>query len=327
MQSAVCALTLLAGIVGAGFASGREIVRFFSSHGAAAAAAVVSAAAALLFFFLRLCAKMEKENADGVFSLCRARFGKRLGTLCGALFFLLSAVTAGAMLAACAELCALVLPLRHAYGIGMAASLFLGLFLARRGAKGLALAGAALLCLLPLLLLRLLFLPAGEACFLPAMTPDLPVRAVADGVSYAALNAALLLGAQPVLLSVPARTRKRGVMIFSALFTVLLSLSCAVCLRHAQAIALHPMPFVYLSRRLGGGYVLVAVCMYAAALSTLCTLCTGLMGMIKRTSLASAVICGAVILAFSRIGFGALVQSAYPVLGAVCAGLLILLCA
>jgi len=326
MQSAICALTLLSGIVGAGFASGREIVRFFSSHGPAAAAAVASAAIALLFFFLRLCRKLESEQANGVFSLCRARFGAQLGALCGGLFFLLSAVTAGAMLAACAELCALVLPLRHAYGIGLAASLLLALFLARRGAKGLALAGAALLCLLPMLLLRLLLLPAGEACFLPAMTPDLPVRAVSDGVSYAALNAALLFGAQPVLLSLPARTRKRGVLLFSALFAALLALSCAVCLRHAQITAVHPMPFVELSRQLGAGYLLVALCMYVSALSTLAALCAGLGGMLPFSPPVSDVLCGAVILALSRAGFGPLVQSAYPVLGAVCAGLLILLC-
>ena len=326
MPSAVCALTLLAGIVGAGFASGREIVRFFSSHGAAAAAAVACAAGALPFFFLRLLSRMDQEQADGVFSLCRARFGARTGALCGALFFLLSAVTAGAMLAACAELCALVFPIRHAYGVGLGASLCLALFLAQRGAKGLALAGAALLCLLPLLLLRLLFLPVGEACFLPAMTPDLPVRAVTDGVSYAALNAALLLGAQPVLLSMPTRTRKRGVLLFTLLFGALLSLACAVCLRHAQTIALQPMPFVSLSQRLGGGYWLVAGCMYAAALSTLASLCTGLIGMLPCSQPASVFLCGAVVLALSQAGFGALVQSAYPVLGAVCAGLLLLLC-
>ncbi|MBR5286974.1 MAG: hypothetical protein IKU34_00085, partial [Clostridia bacterium] len=126
MQSAVYALTLLAGVVGAGFASGREIVRFFSSHGHAAPAAVLSAGGAMLFFFLRLNARMEQTQEGGVFSLCGARFGSRAGMLCAALFFLLGAVTSGAMLAACAELCALVFPLRHAYALGLAASLFLG---------------------------------------------------------------------------------------------------------------------------------------------------------------------------------------------------------
>ncbi|MBR5288797.1 MAG: hypothetical protein IKU34_09465, partial [Clostridia bacterium] len=191
---------------------------------------------------------------------------------------------------------------------------------------GLALAGGALVLLLPVLLVRLALLPAGEACFLPAMAPDLPVRAVTDGFSYAALNAAMLLGTQPALLTLSAHARKRGVYLFCGLFLSLLALACAVCLRHAQHAALQPMPFVALSRSLGGGYLLVAACMYASALSTLSALAAGMMGMLPFSPAASTAVTGALVFALSRAGFGALVQSAYPVLGAVCAGLLILLC-
>lgn len=327
MQTAICALTLLSGVIGAGFASGREIVRFFSIHGYAGAAAVVCASCALVFFFLRLCAKLAREDSSSAQMLCRVRFGARVGGVCTALFFLLFCVTAGAMLAACAEIAALVLPVRHAYALGMAVSLLLALALSRRGARGLALSGAALTLLLPVLLVRLLLLDRGEACFLPAMTPDLPVRAAADGVSYAALNAAMLLGAAPALLEMDARSRRRGVLLFGALFALLLSLGCAVCLRHAPTALSHPMPFLALSRRLGaGGYLLIAACLFAAALSTLCAMLAGMMGMLPFPGALRAAVSGMFALAFARLGFGALVQSAYPVLGAVCAGLLILLC-
>ena len=230
MQIVSCALALLAGVVGAGFASGREVSRFFAGHGKAAPAAVLLASGSLLFFFLRLCEKMERLGAKDAVSLCRARFGKQLGTLCAGLFFLLSAVTAGAMLAACAELCALVLPLRHAYGIGMGAALFLSLLLTLKKTRGLAAAGAALCALLPVLLMRLYCIHGGEACFYPAMAPDLPVRALADGVSYAALNAALLLGTAPMLLSLQKPMRTRAVLLFSLCFSLLLCLACAVCI-------------------------------------------------------------------------------------------------
>lgn len=326
MSIAICALTLLAGTVGAGFASGREIVRFFASHGGAAWAAVSSTCAALPFFFLRLCSRMDAAKVGGVFSLCRARFGERVGAVCGALFFLLSAVTAGAMLAACAELGALLLPLRHAYALTLAVSLLLALCLARRGMKGLAFSGATLLALLPVLLLRLLALPVGEACFLPAMTPDLPVRAVSDGISYAALNASLLLGASPLLLSLPKEKRTRGVFLFCLVFASLLALGCAVCLRHMPTVSGHPMPFVELSRQLSGVYLLLAACMYAAALSTLAAMVSALLGMLPLAPLPAALVIGSLLVALALVGFGAIVQSAYPVLGAVCAGLLILLC-
>ena len=180
--------------------------------------------------------------------------------------------------------------------------------------------------LLPVLFLHLLFLEPGEACFLPAMTPDLPVRAAADGVSYAALNAAMLLGTTPLLLDLNRRERTRGVWLFGALFALLLSLGCAVCLRHIQIAAGHPMPFLALSRRLGGGYLLIAACLYASALSTLCAMLSGMMHMLPLHGTLGAICAAALTLFFARLGFSALVQSAYPVLGAVCAGLLILLC-
>ena len=63
MQIVSCALALLAGVVGAGFASGREVSRFFAGHGKAAPAAVLLASGSLLFFFLRLCEKMERLGA------------------------------------------------------------------------------------------------------------------------------------------------------------------------------------------------------------------------------------------------------------------------
>ena len=308
MQIVSCALALLAGVVGAGFASGREVSRFFAGHGKAAPAAVLLASGSLLFFFLRLCEKMERLGAKDAVSLCRARFGKQLGTLCAGLFFLLSAVTAGAMLAACAELCALVLPLRHAYGIGMGAALFLSLLLTPKKTRGLAAAGAALCALLPVLLMRLY-------C----------IHALADGVSYAALNAALLLGTAPMLLSLQKPMRTRAVLLFSLCFSLLLCLACAVCMKHRQIALSHPMPFLALSMQLGA-YLPFALCMYAAAFSTLLALESGMRSMLPlKTAPALFVVC-AVCLFFARMGFASLIQSAYPVLGAVCAGLLLLLC-
>ena len=111
----------------------------------------------------------------GVFPL--ARFGARGGGVCTALFCLLSAVTGGAMLAACAELSALVWPIRPAYAAGFFITLPLAVWLAAHGARGLAAVGGALCALTPVLLVRLLCLPEGEACFFPAGPPDRVLRA------------------------------------------------------------------------------------------------------------------------------------------------------
>ncbi|MBQ2991151.1 MAG: hypothetical protein IJD60_07655 [Clostridia bacterium] len=322
-----CALALLSGVIGAGFASGREIVCFFAGHGRAAGAAVVCALLTLHILFLCLPAALERSGCTSLPSLCRVRFGRRLGALCGGLFFALFALTGGAMLAACAELCALTFPFRHAYGAGLALSLLFASLLSLRGAAGLALPGAALCAVLPALLISLLALPAGEACFLPAMTPGLPVRAALDGAAYSALNAAMLGGSLPLLLSLSREKRRQAVTLFSVLFGALLTLGMLVCRRHLPSVFAQPLPFVALSRRLGlTGYFLCAAAMYAAAFSTLTTMLLGLTRMLPLPRPGGCALCALVCLCAAQIGFGPLIESGYPVLGALCAGLMLLLC-
>lgn len=322
MSALSCALALLSGAIGAGFASGREIVRFFARHGAAAGASVALSLLVLCTLFLRLPAQMERFGCRTLPALCRLRFGRRLGQLCALLFVLLFAVTGGAMLCACAELCALTLPVLFAYPFGMILTLLAGAAFSACGLCGLALPGALLAVLLPVMLVLLFLLPRGEACFLPAMAPDVPVQAALDGTAYGALNAALLAGVLPLLAPLSPRLRRRAVFVFSALFGVLLALGTLVCRRHFAAVLHQPLPFVWLSRRLGvGGYGLLAVCLYAAALSTLCAMLSSLRAAGVRASLAAA-LC----LLCALPGFDALIAHAYPALGALCAGLLLLLC-
>ena len=319
MDILCCALALLGGVIGAGFASGREIVRFFAAHGAMGFIAVAFALAALLALFALLPIHLAAEGQTGLSGLCRARFGARVGGVCGALFFLLSAVTGGAMLAACAELSALVWPIRHAYALGFAVTAVLAALLCAFETRGLAVVGGALCGLLPILLIRLLLLPPGEACFLPEGPPDAVLRAALDGTLYAALN---------MLLTLSARRRLACAALVVLLFGGMLTLGMLVCQRQMQSVLMQPLPFVWLSRGLGaGGYLLVALCLYAAALSTLCAMLCAMTNLLPRflaryaRLTISALLCAALAL----MGFGRIVQSGYPILGALCAALLVLL--
>lgn len=324
------ALGLLGGVIGAGFASGREILRFFAAHGKSAPAAVLCALFSLAFFFLRLCRQMEFSGCAALPALCRLRFGKKLGSLCAALFFVLCAVTGGAMLSAMGETGALLFPLRPAYALTIAAALVLGMLLSRFQMGGAALPGALLCLLLPALLLPLLEPTGAEACFLPAMAPDLPVRPLMDGVAYGALNAAMLCPMLPMLLRLPPRRRRQAVGAFSLLFGLLLFLAVSVCRRHMAEIFMQPLPFVFLSRRLGhGGYVLLCACMLASAFSTFVAMLLAMRRLLPPalfSSPAALPLCALVCLLFALIGFGPLIACGYPVLGALCAGLLFLLC-
>ena len=329
MDILFCALALLSGVVGAGFASGRELVRFFACHGFASGIAILGALAMLAALFLRLCTQLAHGGVSSLPALCRLRWGNRFAALSSALFVLLCSMTGGAMLAACAELFALTLPIRHASALGMVVTLLLALILSVKDMRGLALIGAMLSALLPFFLLRLLRLPVGEACFEPVLPPDSPLRALTDGVLYGALNAAMLAGELPMLLTLSRENRRRSVALFCLLFGAMLMLGVSVCRRHMQSILLQPLPFVWLSRSLGvSGYRLVALCLYAAALSTLCAmLCAAARMLLPSRSLPVRLGLACLLsLLFAHLGFGHIVQSVYPILGAVCAGLLLLLC-
>lgn len=325
MAAITMALALLGGVIGAGFASGREILRFFAGHGRMAGVAIACALMTLFALFIRLPALMQHHGADTLIQLCRIRLGERFGLFCGWLFMLLCAVTGAAMLAAMAELGALMLPIRHAYALTMVFSLSLSLLLALCGLTGLAVPGALLAVLLVVLLMRLYHLPAGEACFLPAMTPDLPVRASLDGAVYGALSSAQMAGMLARLGKQTPRIRLRSAVLFALLFGGILSLGTAVCQRHMPALIHQPLPFVYLGRALGfSGYMLVALCMYAAALSTLCAMLHALMppGGGRRHALIAALAC----LLPALLGFDVIIAHGYPLLGTLCAGLLLALC-
>jgi len=319
------AFALLGGMIGAGFASGREILHFFARHGRMAPAAIACALLVFYWLFLRMSAQMKSHHALSLMHLCRMRLGSRFGFLCGALFALLYALTGAAMLAACAELGALMLPIAHAYDLVMGASLLIALFSALSGLSGLALPGAVLALLLPMLLVRLWTLPAGEACFLPAMTPEFPVRAIADGTAYGALSAAQTSALLPLLAAQPRKKRQDALLLFMLLLGGMLSLATAVCRRHLPAVIHQPLPFVYLSRGLGAsGYCLVALCMYAAALSTLCAMLRALTP--PQSGAKGVLFAAAGCLLLSQLGFDALIAHGYPLLGALCAGLLLVLC-
>ena len=93
-----CALALLSGVIGAGFASGREIAFFFASHGVYAAFAALFSGAVMALLFVRLPAQLERAGASSLLPLCRARFGRRFGKLCAALFFLLYPIASQGLL-------------------------------------------------------------------------------------------------------------------------------------------------------------------------------------------------------------------------------------
>lgn len=287
---------LLGAVVGAGMASGREIASFFGRYGAWGC---VGAALASAMMYLLGGATMPQS--------WRRRWPERLWRV---LLTLLLIATAGAMLAASAEVAALVLPVHGAYWLGMAGTFLLAWVLARRTVNGLAwVSRAMMLVLAVLVLLGLTIDPMRAVALTDASVP----MALLRGVTYGGFNAALMYPVMAASGQPPARKRQ-GRLLGCIGIALLLMLGNAVLLRHPALIG-EPLPYIRLMAQLGQlGYALGALALYLAILSTL-TVCLRALGEMRLC------VCGALLTALC--GFSGVVDRGYPLLGGACALMLL----
>lgn len=310
-RSCVCAL---GAIVGAGFASGREIAQFFARYGAWSWALIALACGLMA---LLSCRMMRTSSACGglVGMLPGGKYAKQA---CGALLMTLYLTLCGSMTAASGELAALALPIRNAREIGALFTLCLCAYFCTRGVTPLAVLSQAMLPLL-LLLYTLARAPCGEMpAFVHQVTPLSPTAPLA-AVCYSALNVTLAMG---VLTEAGkgccARVSQRaGVWLFALLF-LLMATANAALLAHpwAQSEAL-PMVAMLKSRGVAG-YALCVAALYAAVATTLLSTLRGAWQLLGKRAYIAPI--SAFVL--SLFEFSDIVRIAYPILGALCLPLL-----
>lgn len=315
------ALALTSACVGAGFATGREIMDFFSRFGRFSWAGCLMAAGMLFLLCWGASGAACKWCADDLGALCRRSQTIRAGRFSTLLYGALLAVVSGAMLAATGEACALMLPLRHARRLGMALAVAMSYLLQGRGLRPLALMGFMLVPGCAALFALLLKMPP-ETVAVPAVSLGKGVGALALGAFYAAFNASVSAG---LLCEIGRREGKRGrlaaSLLAAGLVGGLLLTGNAALLRHYDAAAREALPVVALCRALGAtGYWLCAVALLLAVLS--CFLCSvRSLSLMLRAAVGDAFACPlALLLAVFLAGFdfANLVGDVYPLLGALC---------
>lgn len=311
------ALALVAAIVGAGFASGREIMRFFTAYGIWSWAGCVLAAALLGAFCAWAAIQANALQAHDLGTLCRYSLGGLGGHIAAWLNGALCTMTAGAMLAAMGELFALSLPVQNAYAIGIAVSLLLGGLLAGRGLSSLAAIGGWLLPACLLLYTLLLRLPMPQT--VETLTPSNAWHTLPMAFAYAAMNAALGCG----VLCELGQGKDRGSIVricaMASGFFLLMLMSANLALYRYQKELLHEaLPVVQLARSLGAtGYWLCIVVLLLAVMTTLIALLRTLHRMLGQSlpSQSKWPIALGLPLAACLTGFDRLVGSVYPMLG------------
>lgn len=301
-------------IVGAGFASGREIMSFFSRYGAASWIGVVSAAATMGLMAYWMMGVASVLDASSLRTICQKRMGRAafVGT---AAFFLLLSVTAGSMLSAAGELVALVWPLHFGYETGFVLTLALGVFLIRRNIKALYIAARVLLPLMVLAFVLCLTLPA------QGHMPLGGAESLPHALSYGAMNIALCA---PVLCEVGRMSgqmeRKRTAVLTALVLLLLLSLGNALLLSHPELVD-EALPMVQLLRNFGlFGFYLSALVLYLAVFTTFISCLRGVCVMLMETlsRRASLALCALTAAGVALFGFTNLVGVIYPILGYLC---------
>lgn len=317
---AKASMTLVAVVIGAGFASGREVLRFFTAFGEWSWACCFVAAALLSGLFAWAAILSGKLSAYDLTALSQKALGGPGGKIAAFLNGVLCVATAGAMLSAMGEVAALALPIRPAYWIGVFASLIIAGFIAHKGLELLAMVGGCLV-LLCLLLYSLLFrLPPPETAALPYAGNGF--RAVPLAATYAAMNAALGCG---TLCELGRGKRKRTIIRICVLtgipLLLLLLFANAVLYPHRDALLSEALPVVQLARSLGPlGYGMCLITLALSITTTLVALLRTLQRMMRRATSEhiSFILALALPLATASTGFTALVKYVYPLLGVVC---------
>lgn len=306
-------LCVLGAFIGADFASGREVFRFFTCQGILSVPLILLSGALTVVL-------TEKWMRRGETHLSSLPFAAMLPLL------LLLLTAGGGMTASAGELFALTIPLHDARSLGMAVSLLLGLCFSKKTERSISL---LTLLFLPLLLFSLLLcLRTGNGKTPPSVFPGFSnaARGGIGALSWVGMNVMLSLGA--VCTADKACTRRAGcrcALWAGGTVTVLLLLYNRALLPHAEALRDAPLPLVVLLRGYGKeGYYLSAAVLYFAVMTTLTAVLRSARDLMATYFPGHTLsLCGLLTGVFSLAGFERITAIACPVPGLICFFLLL----
>lgn len=262
------AVALAGAVIGAGFASGREIVSFFSAFGPYSWGLILLSSTAMLALCC-LCMRCAHHSGCCWCDLY-ADHSSAIRRVSGFAVLLLQVLTGGSMLSAAGHIAALVLPFTGAYLWGVLGTLLIAMLMGECSFRPAAAISWLLGILYILAVLALLIFdgqdaPQVQQLQLPGRLGAGMVRAVA----YAAMNLAISIGLICRCCDCSLRISYRAAALFALGMTALLFLGNALFLKHPEAAG-KTFPMVALLSRFGkAGYVISLLMMYLAILTSL----------------------------------------------------------
>ncbi len=308
-------------VIGAGFASGREVVAFFSRyHGHAIWLIALSSATAtgLCGLCVRRASRLQTSHWCELYA--KAPVWMRWGAFgCAAL---LLAVTGGAMISAAGHMIALLWPNEWAYPIGAVGTLYMAWRLSFGSVRPLAGLSGALAAVF-VAVTALLLASSRPLTVDMAPRPDMGTLlwASARAVAYAAMNLTLAIGVVCRCGQENARGDWQVAGGLGAVLGALLTLSALLYAKRPE-LQSEAFPIVKLMSRFGRpGFIVSATMLYLAVLTSLVAVLCALRGIaelrVESRALHAAAALGAP-LAVSCVGFEGIVDGLYAPAGFAC---------
>lgn len=304
---------IVGAMIGAGFASGRELMQFFSRYGQFSWFLIMMTGGILLLLMERIM-KRSRKGIQGILGKSRQSW------IMHGIMFLLLAATGGGMTAAAGEIAALMIPVKHIQWFGMAVTLMICVFLSGRAIRSLHFLG---ILLFPLIVSAFLLCVRLEDVRPITCTPVLwkdRIKAIAGSMGYAGMNAVLSSG---ILCRIgnacESRRRCRCAVWAGGAMIGMLMMGNWVLLKHGELIDV-TLPVVMLLNTYGKiGFFLSCILLYLAIVSTLIAVVQAIREMMrKRTEDHEKIFVYLVLLLAALAGFDQIVAIAYPSLGLIC---------
>ena len=314
------AMACVGAVVGAGFASGREVNQFFAQYGTYGWCLIALAVAAMVGLMM-LC--MRRSSASACWCQLYAGLPTWQGNCAKACTLGMMGITAGAMISAAGHMVALVWPSGFAYGVGMIGTALLAYAAGYGRMRVLSWVSGLLTMLLFLAILASLGVtPVGEQVVtqVPCSFWRL-VWAAVRALAYGAMNVTLAIGVVCRCGCYTRRGMSRTCALFGFLLIGLLFVSQYLYLRH-PSLTDEAFPLVRLLSAFGrSGFLTGATLLYLAIFTTLAAVLYGLRSAVTDYVSSPALQTGLGLglpLVLACIGFESLVNRWYAPAGLCC---------
>lgn len=264
---------VLAAASGLGFASGRGVAVFYTQTGWASWLGIAAASAVFGCMCAAVCLMARQTGARTLSGAFLRLSGKWTRLLFGVFYGLLTALTAGWMVAAAGSAAALSLPFYNAWWLGAAASLMTALLLCMGEMRGMGDAGICSVCLCILFAVFLAIDPRPVRFYQKYVTVAELSGSVSAALKLAVLHgcacASIASGSAAVFASETENIREFGIKVGTGMFVMLGSVNAAV-MRGGKEMISQAMPIVVLAARWGKtGFYTCAALMWLTSTMTL----------------------------------------------------------